>query len=118
MAMISTVFNRQLSTLPVTSRNLKPCDGKRRFDLRLVALLHSWLNSAFLLNFFGFDDQLRKTPAQTFSDGLSRIQIWASLSAFQKPNIGLVQTSFFRQSRPAQPPGFTAFLHDRGETVG
>ena len=90
----------------------------RKSCLCLLALLHCWVKSGLLLKLFSLYDQSGKWPPQTSSDGLRRIQIRASLSAFQKPNIGLMQAGLFRQSRPAKSSGFAIFLHHRGETVG
>lgn len=116
--LISAGFIRLLPALLVAPCNLTPRGRKYQFGLCLLVLLHCWAKSAFPLNFFGFYDQSGKWPAQTFSDGLSRIQIRTSLSAFQKPNVGLMQAGLFCQSRPAQSLGCAIFLHNRGETVG
>lgn len=50
-----------------------------------------------LLDFFGFDDHLRKRESQTVCDGLSRVQIRASLPALQKSNVGLVESGLGSQ---------------------
>jgi hypothetical protein len=117
-ALISAGFIRLLPALLVAPCNLTPRGRKYQFGLCLLALLHYWAKSALLLNFFSLYNQSGKWSAQTFSNGLSRIQIRASLSAFQKPNIGLMEAGLFRQSRPAKSLGFAIFLHYRGEGVG
>lgn len=50
-----------------------------------------------LLDFFGFDDQLRKRESQTVCDGLSRVQIRASLPALQESDVSLMESGLGSQ---------------------
>jgi hypothetical protein len=70
-----------------------------------------------LLSFFGFNDQFGEWLAQTSGNSLSRIQVWASFSALQKPNVGLMQPRLRGESRSAETFCLPATFHNSRKTI-
>src|SRR5438067_1745708 len=71
-----------------------------------------------LLDFFGFDDQLRKRGSQTVRNRLSSVEIWASLPALQKSNVSLMESGLGGKGRSAETFCPAVLFHHRSETVG
>jgi len=75
------------------------------------------LQSMLLLKPLRIGNHLSKRRSQSRGDGLCRVQIWASFSAFQKANVRLVKAGFLGQSRAAEFLCLPLFLDNAGKGI-
>lgn len=72
---------------------------------------------ANFLEFSSLDDQFLKGFAQCAGDGVGRVQIWCPFTPFQKPDVGLVESSQLGQGCPAQAAFLAVLFHHPRERI-